>query len=141
MALATCETTSATASSKRCIYTALVTDVELCPSAFEMLNIGTFYLLAQPVERDRREALRGDELRDALAQNVRLIRLSRLVDGDVALGVIFRVLLPPPFPVAVQPFEQRSQSSTKTSPGALLPPSSCVRRYSAMTCSACSIVG
>ena len=46
MALATCETTSATASSKRCIYTALVTDVELCPSAFEMLNIGTFYLLA-----------------------------------------------------------------------------------------------
>ena len=97
--------------------------------------------VAQPVERDRREALRGDELRDALAQNVRLIRLSRLVDGDVALGVIFRVLLPPPFPVAVQPFEQRSQSSTKTSPGALLPPSSCVRRYSAMTCSACSIVG
>ena len=46
MALATCETTSATASSKRCIYPALVTDVELCPSAFEMLNIGTFYLLA-----------------------------------------------------------------------------------------------
>ena len=46
MALATCETTSATASSKRWIYTALVTDVELCPSAFEMLNIGTFYLLS-----------------------------------------------------------------------------------------------
>ena len=46
MALATCETTSPTASSKRCIYTALVTDVELCPSALEMLNIGTFYLLA-----------------------------------------------------------------------------------------------
>ena len=42
------------------------------------------------MERDRREALRGDELRNALAQNVRLIRLSRLVDGDVALGVIFR---------------------------------------------------
>ena len=69
--------------------------------------------VAQPVERDRREALRGDELRNALAQNVRLIRLSRLVDGDVALGVIFRVLLPPPFPVAIQSFEQRSQSSTK----------------------------
>ena len=97
--------------------------------------------MAQPVERDRRETLHGDELRDALAQNVRLIRLSRLVDGDVALGVIFRVLLPPPFPVAIQSFEQRSQSSTKTSLGALMPPSSCARRYSAMTCSACSIVG
>ena len=34
MALATCETTSATASSKRCIYTALVTDVELFDLAF-----------------------------------------------------------------------------------------------------------
>ena len=63
--------------------------------------------MAQPVERDRRETLHGNELRDALAQNVRLIGLSRLVDGDVALGVIFRVLLPPPFPVAVQPLEQR----------------------------------
>ena len=63
--------------------------------------------VAQPVERDRRETLHGDELRDALAQNVRLIRLSRLVDGDVALWVIFRVLLPPPLPVAVQPLEQR----------------------------------
>ena len=95
----------------------------------------------QPVEGDRRETLHGDELRNALAQNVRLIRLSRLVDGDVALGVIFRVLLPPPFPVAIQSFEQRSQSSTKTSLGALMPPSSCARRYSAMTYSACSIMG
>lgn len=85
--------------------------------------------------------MRGDELRDAPAQNVRLIRLSRLVDGDVALVVIFRVLLPLPFPVAIQSFEQCSQSSTKTSLGALLLPSSCARRYSAMTCSACSIVG
>ena len=83
MVLATCEITSATASSKRCIYTALVTDVELCPSAFEMLNIGTFWLLATLAK-----LWRGDELRDALAQNVRLIRLSRLVDGDVALGVL-----------------------------------------------------
>ena len=97
--------------------------------------------MAQPVERDRREALRGDELRDTPSQNVRLIGLSRLVDGDVALGVIFRVLLPPPFPVAIQSFEQCSQSSTKTPLGALMPPSSCARRYSAMTCSACSIVG
>ena len=93
------------------------------------------------MERDRREALRGDELRNALAQNVRLIRLSRLVDGDVAPGVIFRLLLPPPFPVAIQSFEQCSQSSTKTSLGALMPPNSCAQRYSAMTCSACSIVG
>ena len=36
-----------------------------------------------------------------------MIGLSRFVDGDVALGVIFRVLLPPPFPVAIQSFEQR----------------------------------
>ena len=47
MAFATSETTSATASSNRCIYTALVTAVELWPKAFEMLNIGTFWLLAR----------------------------------------------------------------------------------------------
>ena len=90
MVLATCEITSATASSKRCIYTALVTDVELCPSAFEMLNIGTFWLLATLAKlwRSPWSEIGGDELRDALAQNVRLIRLSRLVDGDVALGVL-----------------------------------------------------
>ena len=28
------------------MYTALVTEVELCPSALEILNIGTFWLLA-----------------------------------------------------------------------------------------------
>ena len=97
--------------------------------------------VAQAVQRDWRQPLLCNKLCDAPAEDIRLIGLSRLVDGDVALGVIFRVLLPPPFPVAIQSFEQRSQSSTKTSLGALMPPSSCARRYSAMTCSACSIVG
>ncbi len=91
--------------------------VELCPSAFEMLNIGTFWLLATLAklwrspwsEMDGRGVLLN-EGRDATPEAVRVPRLSLLRDSHIALGIeACAPLALPALPFVVQPREQLLQ--------------------------------
>ena len=58
--------------------------------------------VAQAVQRDWRQPLLCNKLCDALAEDIRLIGLSRLVYGNITFRVICRILLPPLLPFAVQ---------------------------------------